>query len=207
MTNNEKEKLNNGGAEEVKEEAVAEETEEEAVAEETEEEAVAEEIEAEAVTEETEGETTAEEMIGGETDAGEAIAAAEIDRNEKPKKKGKIRGFFKTRKLAVGITVLVVLLVANVAVFGANKMSGKGHRDHGGKTVERQYTEGQKFERGDKESGIYQDSEKVPRGEKDPRGDGACEKDGSKVEKGEKGTKSEAGKVSAEEVGENGEAA
>ena len=189
MTNNEKEKLNNGEAEELKEEAVAEETE------------------AEAVAEETEGETTAEEMIGGETDAGEAIAAAEIDPEEEPKIKVKKRGFFRTHKLAVGITVLVVLLVANVAVFGMNKMSGKGHRDHGGKTVERQYSEGQKFERGDKESGINQNSEKVPRGEKDLRGDGACEKDGSKVEKGEKGTKSEAGNVSAEEVGENGEAA
>jgi len=147
------------------------------------------EIEEGTEAEEVQEEIIAEEINGGETDAEETIAAAETDQVEEPKKKGKIRGFFKTRKLAIGITVLVVLLVANVAVLGANKMSHKGHRDHGGKTVEREYKQGQKYERGDKESGIEQDSEKIPRGDKEckpdkaPRGDGSTGKDKSKGEK------------------------
>ena len=123
---------------------------------------------------------------------------------EEPKKKGRVRGFFKTRKLAIGITVLAVLLVANIAVFGANKMGHKGHRDHGGgKVVEREYAQGQEYDRGDridKGNDAKCDSEKAPRADKGDKADRADKAD--KANKGDKPDKAapEAG------MAENGDA-
>jgi len=130
----------------------------------------------------------AEEMATEEIDAKEVIAEEMTVEEvaEEPKKKGRVREFFKTRKMAIGITVLIVLLVANVSVFGMNKFMNKGFRDHGGKTVEREYSKGPGAERGDKDYGYDQHSEKAPRAEKAqraekgpktesaPRGGGPC---------------------------------
>ena len=64
------------------------------------------------------------------------IAAVEADPlPAEPRKPGCVRSFFKTKRMAIGICVLAVLLVANVAVFGAHKHCGKGFRDHGGRAV------------------------------------------------------------------------
>jgi len=82
-----------------------------------------------------------------------------------PSKPGCVRSFFKTKRMAIGICVLAVLLVANVAVFGAHKHCGKGFRDHGGRAIaECEYKQGPKAdmpcsmsEMGEKGSG-YKDS-------------------------------------------------
>ena len=123
---------------------------------------------------------------------------------EEPKKKGRVRGFFKTRKLAIGITVLAVLLVANIAVFGANKMGHKGFRDHGGgKVVEREYAQGQTHDRGDRidrDKDVKCASDKADRADKADKADRADKAD--KADKGDKPDKAapEAG------MAENGDA-
>ena len=86
--------------------------------------------------------------------------------SEEPKKEGRFKRFFKNRKLAIGVTVLAILLVANVSVLGLNMHKGKGFRDHGGgKTVEREYTKSPDYEKGQK--GPH--AEKAPRAEGDVR--------------------------------------
>ena len=106
----------------------------------------------------------------------EEVIAAEINDADQPKKEGRFRGFFKTRKLAIGITVLVILLAANVTVLGSNMHFGKGgHRAHSGKTIEREYAQGQqgqgfergeRGERGERNGNSAQDSGKAFCGEK-----------------------------------------
>jgi len=102
--------------------------------------------------------------------------------SEEPKKEGRFKRFFKNRKLAIGVTVLAILLVANVSVLGLNMHKGKGFRDHGGgKTVEREYTKSPDYEKGEKGSG-YEKGDKGPHAEKAPRGDGDI-----RTERGPKG--------------------
>jgi len=90
-----------------------------------------------------------------------------------PNKPGRFRSSFKNRKLAVGIGVLAVLLVANVAVFGMNKHSMKCYRDHGGRAVaEREYKQGSICMMQDskcdiKEKGCCKDGECVDMSQKD----------------------------------------
>jgi len=134
------------------------------------EDATTEEMTEEAVIEEV----IVEEVIVEEITEADPEAAA-------PMKKGRTRGFFKTRKLAIGITVLVVLLVANVAVLGMNKMSHKGGRDHGGRTtVEREYTQGQ----------MHDSGKHIERGDKDTCKTDMSEK-GDKADRGDKGEKAD----------------
>ena len=104
------------------------------------------------------------------------ITYAEADdaapESEEPKKEGRFKRFFKTRKLAIGVTVLAILLVANVSVLGLNMHKGKGFRDHGGgKTVEREYTKSPDYEKGEKGSG-YEKGDKGSHAEKAPRAEG-----------------------------------
>ena len=101
-----------------------------------------------------------------EVEDADPIAAVEAEPlDAEPGKPGCIRSFFKNKRMAIGICVLAVLLVANVAVFGAHKHCGKGIRDHGGKAVAAcEYKQGPKAEMpccksemGEKGSG-YKDS-------------------------------------------------
>jgi len=92
-----------------------------------------------------------EEVITEDGVSEDVIDVVEIIEAEEPKKKGRVRGFLKKRGLAIGIIVLVVLLAANITVFGKHKIGGKGHHGYGGKTVEREYTEGSRVECGVKE--------------------------------------------------------
>ena len=103
----------------------------------------------EVIVEEVDGEEVVVEEMIDVVEAAETADTVEvpepvemISETAAPKKKGRIRGFFKTKKLAIGIIVLIVLLVANVSVFGMHKHMNKGHRGHSGKTVEREYTQG-----------------------------------------------------------------
>ena len=115
---------------------------------------------------------TAEEVKPSATvDTAEAVKPAApvetISRPEEPKKEGRGRCFFKSHKMAIGITVLVILLVANVAVLGANIHMSKMFRGYGGQMMERGMMYGPGIERGDRNDGYnygYQD----PRIEKAP---------------------------------------
>jgi len=149
----------------------------------TEEEDIAADADAEDVVADAE-----EEVIMTDADAEDVVADAEEEVtvtyadaedaapvSEEPKKEGRFKRFFKTRKLAIGVTILAILLVANVSVLGLNMHKGKGFRDHGGgKTVEREYTKSPDYEKGDKGS----HAEKAPRAEGDacteraPKGEG-----------------------------------
>ena len=118
-----------------------------------------------------------EEVTVTDVDAEEEVTITYTDADdvapvsEEPKKEGRFKRFFKTRKLAIGVTVLAILLVANVSVLGANMHKGKSFRDHGGKTVEREYTKSPDYEKGEKGSG-YEKGDKGPHAEKAPRGEG-----------------------------------
>ena len=75
-----------------------------------------------------------------------------------PSKPGCIRSFFKTRRMAIGICVLALLLAANIAVLGLQKHGCKGIRGPGCRVVaECEYKQGPKAEKGEKGSG-YKDS-------------------------------------------------
>jgi len=165
------------------------------------EEVVVEEVDGEEVVVE---EVIVEEMIDV-VDAAETADTVEvpepvemISETEKPKKKGRIRGFFKGKKLAIGIIVLAVLLVANVSVFGMNKHMNKGHRAHSGKTVEREYTQGPSKEYGKKGVECKKDGGKEQRAEVKPNKEGKAGAEGTGEARGSKGDK----KAKAESVKE-----
>jgi len=194
---------------EAEENAAGETTDEVMAGEEAAEEVITEEVVVEEVyVEETvdvaEADEAAETIDVAETDeqaetmdAGEAVVMAPAAGGLK--KKGRCRGFFKSHKLGIGIAVLIVLLVANVSVFGLNKFSNKGHRDHGGKTVEREYKQGGGAECGYKDGYANKDKEavkdagKAPRAEKAPRSE--------RESRGEKALRNEEANVQGEANG------
>jgi len=146
-------------------------------------------VEEEAITDEAAtDEAMTDEIVTDEIVIEDVIEENTIEEEMSPKiegkkKPGRIRGFFKTRKLAIGITVLAVLLVANVAAFGVNKHMNKGFRDHGGKTIVREYTKGPMNESGVKapraEGKGEMHAEKAPKSE-----GGSHKEDESRAEKG-----------------------
>jgi len=158
-------------------------------------------------------EVAAEEMID-EADTGETGEAAGMA--EKPKKEKRIRGFFKGKKLAIGIAVLIVLLVANVTVFGAKVHKNKGHHGHGGKTVEREYKAGNEAKHGDKvevslKEGGRAECKVEKRGDEAAKGSGKAEKGkgdrGDKAERGDEAAAKSGAETGAEAGTEDGAAA
>jgi hypothetical protein len=139
------------------------------------------------------------EEAGGEVmEAGEAMEAAETAEPvgtappvAEPKKPGRSRNFFKTKKLAIGISVLAILLVANVAMFGAHKHAGKGVRDHGSKAnVECEYKQGAKSDKSEKDYEKRAECGDVARPDKSPghKDKSQSQKDAG-MEKGARGGK------------------